>query len=66
MISGDSARTPTTTTRASGVNPSSRVFASGITTAAAPSLSGQQLAALTFHTAVDGYLSAGLANKKKK
>jgi len=48
MISGDSAETPVATIRASGVSPSSRAFVSDMTTtAAAPSLSGQQLAAVT-------------------
>ncbi len=47
MISGDRPVTPVDTTRASGVRPSSRAFVSDmITTAAAPSLSGQQLPAV--------------------
>ena len=48
MISGDSAVTPVDTIRASGVMPSSAALMSLITTtAAAPSLSGQQLPAVT-------------------
>ncbi len=48
MISGDRALTPVDTTRASGVRPSSAALVSLITTsAAAPSLSGQQLPAVT-------------------
>ena len=48
MISGDSAVTPVATMRASGISPSSAARASlMITTAAAPSLSGQQLPAVT-------------------
>jgi hypothetical protein len=48
MISGDSAVTPVEMIRASGVMPSSRALVSlMITTAAAPSLSGQQLPAVT-------------------
>src|SRR6266581_5380258 len=48
MISGDSPLTPVATMRASGVTPSSVALASlMITTAAAPSLSGQQLPAVT-------------------
>jgi hypothetical protein len=48
MISGDSAVTPVETIRASGISPSSRAFVSLMTTtAAAPSLSGQQLPAVT-------------------
>jgi hypothetical protein len=47
MISGESADTPVATIRASGVMPSSRARTSDITTtAAAPSLSGQQLPAV--------------------
>ena len=48
MISGDSADTPEETMRAIGVRPSSAALVSLITTtAAAPSLSGQQLPAVT-------------------
>ena len=48
MISGDMAVMPVDTMRASGVRPSSRALVSDmITTAAAPSLSGQQLPAVT-------------------
>ena len=48
MISGDSADTPVDTIRASGVMPRSAALRSlMITTAAAPSLSGQQLPAVT-------------------
>ena len=48
MISGDRPDTPVATMRASGVRPSRCAFASlMITTAAAPSLSGQQLPAVT-------------------
>ncbi len=48
MISGDSAVRPVETIRASGVMPSSAALTSLITTtAAAPSLSGQQLPAVT-------------------
>ena len=48
MISGDRALTPVATIRASGVTPSSRARVSLITTsAAAPSLSGQALPAVT-------------------
>jgi hypothetical protein len=48
MISGDSALTPVDTMRASGVRPSSLALASDVTTrAAAPSLSAQQLPAVT-------------------
>ena len=48
MISGDSAVTPDDTIRASGAMPSSAALTSLITiTAAAPSLSGQQLPAVT-------------------
>ena len=48
MISGLSPETPDETIRASGVTPSSRALASLITTtAAAPSLSGQELPAVT-------------------
>ena len=47
MISGDSPETPVDTTRASGVSPSSLALVSLMTTtAAAPSLSGQQLPAV--------------------
>ncbi len=48
MISGDRPETPVETIRASGVRPSSRALVSDmITRAAAPSFSGQQLAAVT-------------------
>ena len=48
MISGESPVTPVAITRASGVMPSSAAFVSDMTTsAAAPSLSGQQLPAVT-------------------
>ena len=48
MISGDRPETPVDTIRASGVRPSSAARVSDmITTAAAPSLSGQQLPAVT-------------------
>ncbi len=48
MISGDRPVTPVDTIRARGVRPSSAAFVSDITTtAAAPSLSGQQLPAVT-------------------
>ena len=48
MISGDRALTPVATIRARGVMPSSAALVSLITTtAAAPSLSGQQLPAVT-------------------
>ena len=48
MISGERPDTPVETTRASGVMPSSAAFVSDMTTsAAAPSLSGQQLPAVT-------------------
>ena len=48
MISGLRADTPVATTRASGVAPTAAALASDITTtAAAPSLSGQQLPAVT-------------------
>ena len=48
MISGDIAVTPVATIRASGVRPSSRALVSDMmTTAAAPSFSGQQLPAVT-------------------
>ena len=48
MISGDSPDTPVETMRASGVRPSSLALVSDmITTAAAPSLSGQALPAVT-------------------
>ena len=48
MISGESAVTPDETIRASGVMPSSAALTSLITTtAAAPSLSGQQFPAVT-------------------
>ena len=48
MISGDGALTPVAAIRASGVIPRSRALRSLITTtAAAPSLSGQQLPAVT-------------------
>ena len=48
MISGDRPLTPVATMRASGVRPSSRALVSDMmTTAAAPSLSGQQLPAVT-------------------
>jgi hypothetical protein len=48
MISGERPVTPVETTRASGVMPSSRAFVSLMTTrAAAPSLSGQALPAVT-------------------
>ena len=47
MISGDSPDTPVETIRASGVMPSSAALVSDmITSAAAPSLSGQQLPAV--------------------
>src|SRR3954462_13600437 len=47
MISGDNAVTPLDTIRASGVRPNARALVSLITTtAAAPSLSGQQLPAV--------------------
>ena len=60
MISGDSAVTPVETIRASGVTPSSRAFASlMMTTAAAPSLSGQQLPAVTRPSGRNTGLSAG-------
>ena len=48
MISGERALTPVATIRASGVSPSSAARVSDMTTtAAAPSLSGQQLPAVT-------------------
>ena len=48
MISGDRPVTPVETIRASGVRPSSAALVSDmITTAAAPSLSAQQLPAVT-------------------
>ena len=48
MISGDSPDTPVDTIRASGVSPSSRARTSLMTTTPeAPSLSGQQLPAVT-------------------
>ena len=48
MISGESPDTPVETTRASGVSPSSLARVSDMTiTAAAPSLSGQALPAVT-------------------
>ena len=48
MISGDRPVTPVETTRASGVRPSSLALVSDMTTtAAAPSLSAQQLPAVT-------------------
>ncbi|RPK58030.1 hypothetical protein EES42_38670 [Streptomyces sp. ADI95-17] len=48
MISGERPETPVETIRASGVSPSSRALVSDmITSAAAPSLSGQQLPAVT-------------------
>src|SRR3954447_17332770 len=48
MISGERAETPVATTRASGVRPSWAALVSLMTTtAAAPSLSGQQLPAVT-------------------
>ena len=52
MISGDRPDTPVATIRASGVRPSSAALVSlMITTAAAPSLSGQQLPAVTVPSA---------------
>ena len=48
MISGDSPDTPVATMRANGVRPSSRAFTSlMMTTAAAPSFSGQAFPAVT-------------------
>ncbi len=48
MISGERPLTPVETTRASGVMPSSRALVSDMmTSAAAPSFSGQQLPAVT-------------------
>ena len=48
MISGESADTPVETIRASGVMPSSAALVSlMMTTAAAPSFSGQQFPAVT-------------------
>ena len=48
MISGDSPDTPVETMRASGVSPSSLALVSDmITSAAAPSFSGQALPAVT-------------------
>ena len=63
MISGDSALTPVATIRASGVIPSSRALRSLITTtAAAPSLSGQQLPAVTVPSGRNTGLSAPTAS----
>ena len=59
MISGDSAVTPEDTIRASGVMPSSAALTSLITTtAAAPSLSGQQFPAVTVPSGRNTGLSA--------
>ena len=64
MISGDSAVTPVETIRASGVMPSSRALASLITTtAAAPSLSGQQLPAVTRPSGRNTGLSPATASR---
>ena len=63
MISGDSALRPVETIRASGWMPSSAAFVSlMITTAAAPSLSGQQLPAVTRPSGRNTGLSADTAS----
>ena len=60
MISGDRPLTPVETIRASGVMPSSRALVSlMMTTAAAPSLSGQQLPAVTRAVRPEDRLEAG-------
>ena len=63
MISGDRAVTPVETMRASGVRPSSRALVSDMMTrAAAPSLSGQQLPAVTVPSGRKTGLSASTAS----
>ena len=64
MISGESALTPVATIRASGVRPSSAALVSDMTTtAAAPSLSGQQLPAVTTPSGRKTGLSCETASK---
>ena len=59
MISGDSPDTPVATMRASGVSPNALALVSDmITTAAAPSLSGQALPAVTVPSGRNTGLSA--------